>query len=162
MRSSEKHILKQNFWLWLIATVTWMGLIFIFSGQANSNQITQAAFGSLNFWIRKLAHVSEYAILAILVRQTLAQLAPSYTNEDTGNTNITNFDSPGRDTSSKQAITLNVAAVLFSFVYAISDEWHQSFIPGRSAAYQDVLIDTSGAVAGIILYMVLAKIRKPK
>lgn len=30
--------------------------------------------------------------------------------------------------------------------YAISDEWHQSFVPGRKANWYDVLIDVSGAL----------------
>lgn len=36
-------------------------------------------------------------------------------------------------------------SVLISFLYAVSDEYHQSFVPGRGPAFRDVLIDTIGA-----------------
>ena len=41
-----------------------------------------------------------------------------------------------------------------SFLYAVSDEFHQSFVPGRSASIRDVLIDT----IGIIGFYIAAKI----
>jgi VanZ family protein len=43
-------------------------------------------------------------------------------------------------------------ALLFVFLYASSDEFHQSFVPGRGPAFSDVLIDTAGGLTGIILY----------
>jgi len=43
-------------------------------------------------------------------------------------------------------------ALLFVFLYASSDEFHQSFIPGRGPAFTDVLIDTAGGLTGIILF----------
>lgn len=43
-------------------------------------------------------------------------------------------------------------AVVVSFVYAISDELHQYFVPGRIPLVMDVIIDTAGASVGILLY----------
>lgn len=40
--------------------------------------------------------------------------------------------------------------VLLGFLYAVSDEFHQSFIAGRCATVQDVLLDTSGVTAGAL------------
>lgn len=42
------------------------------------------------------------------------------------------------------------SALGFCFFYAITDEIHQHFTPGRACRFTDVLIDTSGALAGII------------
>ncbi|HLQ82308.1 MAG TPA: VanZ family protein [Pseudogracilibacillus sp.] len=54
-------------------------------------------------------------------------------------------------------------AVLFTLsvclLYAITDEFHQLFIPGRSGEIRDVLIDFSGAVFGIILVKLFMKIK---
>ncbi|MCA9961789.1 MAG: VanZ family protein [Anaerolineales bacterium] len=37
-------------------------------------------------------------------------------------------------------------AFLLTFLYAVSDEWHQSFIPGRNATVMDVMIDSVGGL----------------
>lgn len=47
-----------------------------------------------------------------------------------------------------------VATVLF----AISDEWHQSFVPGRNAAWADVLKDTHGALIGFALCIIVSSV----
>src|SRR5690625_5606766 len=41
---------------------------------------------------------------------------------------------------------------LFTILYAISDEVHQLFIPGRSGEVRDVIIDSFGSATGISLY----------
>ena len=42
--------------------------------------------------------------------------------------------------------------------YAITDEWHQYFIPGRSAQVSDILLDAVGVLTGIILVILLQKL----
>lgn len=42
--------------------------------------------------------------------------------------------------------------VIFSYLYAISDEIHQSFTPGRSPRFQDTLIDLIGILIGIFIF----------
>jgi VanZ family protein len=42
-------------------------------------------------------------------------------------------------------------------LYAISDELHQLFVPGRSASLKDVLIDTLAALIGVICLIALSK-----
>ncbi len=44
-----------------------------------------------------------------------------------------------------------IALVLVS-LYGVSDEWHQSFTPGRSVEFADWLADTLGAALAIVLY----------
>ena len=74
----------------------------------------------LDFVFKKSAHFFSYALLAILFRHALT----------------------GRAGSARTALILTV-------LYAISDEFHQSFVPGRSPRATDVLIDLAGALAGL-------------
>ena len=46
-------------------------------------------------------------------------------------------------------------SLLFSFLYAGSDEIHQFFVGGRSASFKDVLIDSTGACIGILLTIII-------
>lgn len=43
-------------------------------------------------------------------------------------------------------------------LYAISDEIHQTFVPGRSGQVQDVLIDFLGVIIGICVLLFLVKL----
>lgn len=40
------------------------------------------------------------------------------------------------------------AAVLVCALYGVTDEWHQSFVPGRTAEARDLVADAIGATAG--------------
>ena len=51
-------------------------------------------------------------------------------------------------------------SIMGGLIYAISDEYHQSFIPGRSAEVRDVLIDLSGVIFGIIIVLVIILLYK--
>jgi VanZ family protein len=54
-----------------------------------------------------------------------------------------------------------LAAVLASALYGATDEWHQSFVPGRHSEARDVRNDTIGAAAGAALYWaVFAALRR--
>ena len=48
-------------------------------------------------------------------------------------------------------------ALGFCVLYALSDEFHQLFVPGRGAQLSDVLLDSLGALVGILLYALLAR-----
>jgi len=43
-------------------------------------------------------------------------------------------------------------------IYAISDELHQMFVPGRGPSVKDVLIDSSGVIMGLCVYGILRKV----
>lgn len=75
-----------------------------------------------NIPVRKLAHVSEFAILYILSRRAIAR-------------------------SVRRPVLADLLALLLSFLFAASDEWHQAFVPGRSAKWADVLVDMIGVAA---------------
>jgi VanZ family protein len=87
---------------------------------------------ALGFWdlvLRKVAHAVEFAILAILLQRAMY---------------------PGQR-------TMNFWPLFLTFVYAVSDEYHQYFVPGRYTAATDVLIDTVGGVLGLLTYGCIIK-----
>ena len=47
-------------------------------------------------------------------------------------------------------------ALLLSTAYALSDEFHQSFVPGRSAVAADVVLDAAAALGGVLLWSLAA------
>ena len=51
-------------------------------------------------------------------------------------------------------------SLLVGLIYAVSDEIHQSFIPGRTASIRDVCIDTSGVFLGIIIVLIIISVYK--
>ena len=44
--------------------------------------------------------------------------------------------------------------LVFCFLYAITDEIHQMFVPGRAAMIRDVIIDSCGALCSISIFVV--------
>lgn len=88
---------------------------------------------SIQLVIRKLAHFTIYAIGGFLI------VSYSYTTEKT----------------QKQKILYSIA---FGAAYAITDELHQFFVPGRSGNIFDVVIDTSGVFTGVLIYILLIKV----
>jgi VanZ family protein len=101
---------------WLPVLV-WAGLIFYFSSIPYL-RITEAWYDII---LRKLAHMFMFGMLARLLARAL-----------TGSTFW-----PWKK--------IFAWALVLSVLYACSDEYHQSFTPGRSATLIDILIDTSGA-----------------
>ena len=97
------------------------------------------SLSTLIFLVRKTAHFTEYAILGSLFFINL------------------------RNTP-KDLIELPlVISILFSFLYACTDELHQIFVPGRSAQFRDILIDTLGASFGAtITYLTIKLFAKIK
>ncbi|WP_320047705.1 VanZ family protein [uncultured Ilyobacter sp.] len=63
------------------------------------------------------------------------------------------------DDSSK-ALGTQLKVLVIVFFYACSDELHQSFVPGRSLEFKDVLIDSTGGTASIIILAFFRKIFK--
>lgn len=56
-----------------------------------------------------------------------------------------------------------IYSVLLCMLYAITDEIHQHFVPGRSCELRDVLIDTTGALLGIFIsYLIMRIFRREK
>lgn len=55
------------------------------------------------------------------------------------------------------ALKRYIIAIVISFLYACSDEFHQSIIPDRTPLFQDVMIDTAGAICGAALMVLLMR-----
>lgn len=111
---------------WLLV-IAWMGVIFAFSNQAHSGEVTEQLLHDLNVPIRKCAHMFEYAMLFWLSRwASMTIRRPS-------------FLVPG------------MLALFICLLYAASDEYHQSFVPGRSAQIQDVAVDMAGSLIAAFL-----------
>jgi VanZ family protein len=119
-------------WFRWLCVVFWMLVIFGFSAQPHSGEATKQYFGDMNMPVRKSAHMSEYAILYSLVRWA--------TYGTTGGT-IARLSLP----------------LVWSIGYAATDEYHQSFVPGRSASLWDVLVDSAGVISGWIFCSLLLR-----
>lgn len=134
---------KKGIIYWL-AVIFWFILIFILSAQPvyKSNGLSKGiakeimkiieyiipdndiSLARLNHYLRKFAHFFAYMILGILIMNVLSAIK----------------------INGKKRIVL---ALLICIVYAITDEFHQLFVPGRGAQVKDVIIDTLGALSGI-------------
>jgi len=141
--AAQHHLIPivKNWW----PAVTWMGAIFLFSSDLFSDSNTSSLLGPLvsalipsltgeqidllHVGLRKLGHWCEYFILALLLMRAVKGQFPSW------------------NWSSHLIWSLGLATL-----YAGGDEWHQSFVPSRSASILDVLIDSFGAVCGALWF----------
>jgi VanZ family protein len=138
---------------WIIAAIIWMTGIFCatqlpyFTGENTSKTIEKvvdtehktidtpsADHGGikvLNFLIRKATHLTVFGVLAFLLFKSVEISRFSY-----------------------------LLAWILTALYAMSDEYHQSFMPGRTATYKDVLIDACGALIVLSVVYLLRKRKK--
>ncbi|OGY45483.1 MAG: hypothetical protein A2744_02230 [Candidatus Buchananbacteria bacterium RIFCSPHIGHO2_01_FULL_44_11] len=107
---------------WLVV-ILWLGVIYYFSHQPDLKSELEP-FWDLIF--RKIAHMAEYFVLTFLLFRALGQYR----------------------LSSKKRLVL---ALFLAVLSAATDEWHQSFIKGRSASLLDVGVDSIGTLTFIIL-----------
>jgi VanZ family protein len=106
-----------------MAVVFWMGVIFALSATPSLASPFEPVY---DFILRKLAHLTVFAVLTVLL---------------------------------VRAFRLHVArsphawlfAVLVAVLYACSDEWHQTFVPGREGTVRDIVIDSLGVVGVWVL-----------
>jgi len=132
---------------WLPAIV-WAAVISMFSTRYFTSENTATIFVPIVHWlfnslslqtiytlhhiVRKSAHVAEYFIFSLLVLRGIR--------------------------SDRRGLRLAwaLATIAIVFAYASLDEFHQSFVPGRTAAFSDVLIDTSGGALAQAVAALLA------
>jgi VanZ family protein len=133
----------RNFVSRWVPAIAWMILIFAGSTDALSAEQTSrfivpfllwldphmswATVREIHFALRKMGHLTEYAILAALLWRALRTMSPS-----------TGWRLAG--------ITLLIAGT-----YAALDEFHQSFAVSRTASPNDVMIDICGAIFGLLI-----------
>jgi VanZ family protein len=136
--------------------------------------ISDAAIGRVQFVVRKAAHVTEYAVLALLVWRALirtkqlpggsrddelvrgsraeeALSSPQRTLSPLTPTAVGALDTPLGVVATWPAARLAALTLLVCTLYALSDEVHQGFVATRHASLWDVLLDCGGAGAGLVL-----------
>lgn len=103
--------------------------------------------------IRKLAHMTEFGILAMLVYWVLGNYKVFLQDADTG---IGKWI---------PAHTRYIATWIFAVIYAVTDEIHQLFVPDRSGNAFDVCVDATGALLGLLVvwcFLRIVEARKAK
>lgn len=129
----------------IILVIIWMIVIFMMSSFDANTSSNQSNFivdiivnifnirniDILSFIVRKLAHFTEYLILGILVYN----LIHSYNKKV-------------------------IVGIVICILYAVSDEIHQLFVPGRSCQLLDIFIDSMGSIMGISLLIFINYIRE--
>ena len=152
-----------KYWLPVLA---WMTLIFTGSSDAKSYEhsslfvelllhwlfphMAQAQVEEIHLLIRKCAHLTEYAVLALLLWRAIRQ---------TDGKNLRPLVAPERSGGVWNWREARLALLIVMF-YAAADEFHQSFVPSRTSLVSDVLIDTSGGAAGLLALWILGRLRK--
>ena len=139
---------KKIFW---VLALIWMIIIFSLSGQKGEESaglshdicrvigfVTQYDFDKwtedaqeryiekLQYPVRKAAHFTEYMILAGL-------LTGAWYDEN------------------KKRLSGFAVPALIGIIYAATDEFHQTFISGRGGMVKDVMIDSCGVIAGVLI-----------
>ena len=135
--------------------IVWMSIIFLLSSRTSEvstndsnriglligktfvpnfeewNEERQMEFAkNIDYPIRKTAHALEYAILGILLAGALV------------------------DEKKRQRVRILIPWVLGTF-YAVTDEFHQFFVPGRSGQVSDVALDSTGVLIGVLTVIIL-------
>lgn len=131
MVQKTKILLKKLF-KYYAPVFLWCLAIYIVS---NRTVPKSSDFFWQDFVIKKLAHIFEYGALSVLVYRA--------------------FTGSGID--KKKA---GYFAVIFVIIYGMSDEYHQSFVPGRQSTIRDVIFDGFGG--GLAIYFIWNILPKSK
>ncbi len=102
----------------------------------NASESTLAA---LHFILRKAGHFTEYAILAFLAARA--------------------FRTSSNQILQERWFWVSLTLVI---VYSLSDEFHQSFVPTRTASIYDSMIDTFGGLTMLVLLAIRQRVRSPR
>lgn len=116
----NQKIVKKVVRFWL-PVVIWAVIIFLLSARPTP-RATQIFWQ--DFIVKKSAHVLEYGIFTTLLYRALKE----------------------GGMEKKEA---GVSSVILAVLYGVSDEFHQSFTPGRESTVRDVIFDTIGAILAI-------------
>ena len=136
---------RKKFLTFYVPLVLWLALISFAStdefSASNTSRIiepvilwffpntTAATLETIHFFVRKTAHFTEYFILGLLSARA--------------------FYSSANQILSRRWFACALALVA---IYALLDEYHQSFVPSRTSSIFDSLIDTSGGLTALIIF----------
>lgn len=124
---------KHFMWFQLPA-IAWAAAIFI---QSSMSDIDTPDLG-FDFQ-DKVFHAIEYAILGYLLRRAMKFQRNNFINDQAG-----------------------WLTILIGSTYAISDEFHQYFVPGRSADTDDAIADIIGVILVVVIYFIVKKVKLRK
>jgi VanZ family protein len=108
-----------------------MAVIFVLSAQPDLS----SGLGVIDRVGRKVVHAAEFGLLAFLLWRALRTV-----------------------TAVDRAL---LAAFAVTVAYAVSDEWHQTFIQGRTGSVGDVAIDAAGAAVALLAVRLWSREREP-
>jgi len=111
-----------NAWL---PPIVWAGLIFFLSNQSILPKLETASF---EFLWKKTAHMTVYGVLYLLFWRAIKS----------------------KTVFANTSLNLLILPLFFCFVYALTDEFHQSFVPGRQATLRDIGYDTLGVLTAFL------------
>jgi VanZ family protein len=111
-----------------VLTLLWIGMIFVSSSTSGTAGTTHLPT-LIDWWLHNGAHFLIYGMLAWLIWRTFSSTQP--------------FTS--------QSAFLSILVICLALAYGISDEWHQSFTPGREVSLLDITFDGIGAVLGLVV-----------
>ena len=151
------RVLKlKSFAKYWLPVLIWMAVIYSASGDRKSvvhssriiepivrwlfPGISDNAVHDVVYCCRKAAHVTEYAIFAMLLWRAMRK--PTATKPQSWPWKVAGL------------------VLLAASLYAASDEIHQLFVPDREGRPMDVLIDTTGAAAGLAVVWLFGRWRK--
>ncbi len=124
MRRPAHGTSGERLFFYVLPLFLYMLLIFVLSSISRYPEILPWVFN-----LDKFIHTIEYYILGYLLMRVFV-------------------------TSPRSVFTgaPAVFATIFGMLYAISDEWHQYFVPGRHASVYDILFDIAGVVLAAVTY----------
>ncbi len=152
-----KKILKN----WL-PVIIWASVIFLFSSNPDPYRylpeswrslvpIREVSDSSLAEWIGQLMHFLEYAVLAFLLSRALYFTFSSKLSNPSNPKGFLNIF------GLKSLTAQQLLSVLLSMLYALSDETHQIFVPGRAFQVIDLVVDLGGILTGVWLWKKVLK-----
>ena len=122
VRRQSLRATERFLWYWL-PPLAWMGMLFYLSAQSD---IPCPSGPLLQQLYERGGHALAYAILAWLYLRALRRTIHN-------------------------GVVLRLVSAGLAVVYALSDEYHQTFVPGRSGDLTDLLVDSAGVCGAMLL-----------
>ena len=164
MQANKRHIYRRRNRTWLLVSggITLLIMIFIFMMSAEDAEessrlskgflttligsflgrfLPQLSQNGLEYDIRKYAHMFEYFCLAI---------------------SSTFFFLEYHLQKRYRFFAAGISVLSLCFLYACTDEWHQTFVSGRYGCFSDVLVDSAGSMIGLVLVLAVGTILQAK
>ena len=123
MTRSSSLVTRYLRWLYYwLPVLLWMGVIFVASSRSHLPFYVNE---TVDFMTKKAGHITEYGVLAFLLWRAISK---------------------GRGWS---ALPSFGGAFVLSLLYAVSDEFHQTFVPGRNGTLTDIGLNALGVLLAL-------------